>query len=394
MLRSSPPGIHPLRSGLGVRKWLADQLMNASLAATNSLYATLYTIPLICALGARVGSWAEVSTVAHLDPDLLTLGPESFVADLASLGSARYHHGNVALAPTTVGRRSFVGNAAVVPAGTELGDGSLIGVHTTPPASGVPAGSSWLGSPAIFLPRRQESQSFGDELTFRPSRRRVVERLAIEYLRVTLPATMLGAVGFLTLLAIADVARHASLGVLIAATPALLVLAGLGATLAVIILKWTIVGRYRPRVEPLWSRFVRRTELVTGLYETVAVPSLLGGLTGTPMLGPVLRLFGARIGRRTWLGTTFLTEFDLVRIGDDGAVGPLSSLQTHLFEDRVMKMSTVTIGPQATVGARSVVLYDAEVGAGATLDALSLVMKGERVPAGTRWRGIPCRAAG
>jgi amino acid adenylation domain-containing protein len=134
VLRSSPPGIHPLRTGLGVRKWLADQLMNASLAATNSLYATLYTIPLIRALGARVGSWAEVSTVAHLDPDLLTLGPESFVADLASLGSARYHHGNVALAPTTVGRRSFVGNAAVVPAGTELGDGSLIGVHTTPPA--------------------------------------------------------------------------------------------------------------------------------------------------------------------------------------------------------------------------------------------------------------------
>ena len=64
MLRSSPSGIHPLRSGLGVCKWLADQLMNASLAVTNSLYATLYTIPLICALGARVGSWAEVSTVA------------------------------------------------------------------------------------------------------------------------------------------------------------------------------------------------------------------------------------------------------------------------------------------------------------------------------------------
>ena len=71
-------------------------------------------------------------------------------------------------------------------------------------------------------------------------------------------------------------------------------------------------------MEPLWSRFVRRAELVTGLYEAAAVPALLYMLTGTPMLAPVLRLFGAHIGRRTWIGTTYLTEFDLVEIGDDG----------------------------------------------------------------------------
>ena len=72
-------------------------------------------------------------------------------------------------------------------------------------------------------------------------------------------------------------------------------------------------------------------------------------------------------------------------------IGGTTSLQTHLFEDRVMKMSTVTVGAGCTVGSRAVVLYDAELGAGAELDALSLAMKGEVLPAGSRWRGIPAR---
>ena len=55
----------------------------------------------------------------------------------------------------------------------------------------------------------------------------------------------------------------------------------------------------------------------------------------------MLRCSAPSIGRRTWIGTTYLTEFDLVEIGDDAMVGREVSLQTHLFEDRVMKMSTV-----------------------------------------------------
>jgi carbonic anhydrase/acetyltransferase-like protein (isoleucine patch superfamily) len=100
---------------------------------------------------------------------------------------------------------------------------------------------------------------------------------------------------------------------------------------------------------------------------------------------------GARIGRRACVLTTYLTEFDLVHIGDDATIGTEASLQTHLFEDRVMKMSTLVVGPQASVGPRSVVLYDAALGAGCALDALSPAMKGEALPGESRWRGIPAR---
>ena len=81
-----------------------------------------------------------------------------------------------------------------------------------------------------------------------------------------------------------------------------------------------------------------------------------------------------------------------MEIGDDAAIGGSTSLQTHLFEDRVMKMSTIKIGAGASIGSRSVVLYDTEIGAGASLDALSLVMKGESLPADSSWRGVPARA--
>ena len=58
-----------------------------------------------------------------------------------------------------------------------------------------------------------------------------------------------------------------------------------------------------------------------------------------------------------------------------------------------MKMSTVRIGAGATVGDRGIVLYDATIGDDAALESLSLVMKGEQLPTGTRWRGIPAEEA-
>ena len=186
----------------------------------------------------------------------------------------------------------------------------------------------------------------------------------------------------------------ASVGLTALALPALWFASGVALPAVVVLVKKVLVGTYQPLVRPLWSTFVRRTELVTGLYENVVVPSLLGALTGTPFIAPVLRALGARIGRRCYLETTYLTEFDLVSVGDDCAIGRACSLQTHLFEDRVMKMSRLHIGDGCSIGPRAVVLYDSVLEAGVQLDALSLVMKGETLPAGSRWRGSPARRFG
>ena len=353
VLAHAPVGIHRVRCLLGVRKWIADKLLEFSLMFTNSLYATLYTVPWLRVLGARVGRGAEVSTAAHLDPDLLILAQECFVADMASVGS-RHLCQRPGRVPAHRGRQSGVRRQRRIRAGRarRLGDGSLIGVGTVPPGDRVPDGTSWLGSPAMHLPVRQSSGFFAEEQTFRPRRGLVAHRLAIESSRATLPASVLGLTFYLYLLVLSELANGRALPV-----PALVApFAAVAASIAVIAYcaatKRNVVGTYRPRVEPLWSTFVRRAEFVTGLYEAAAVPAGLGLLVGTPFLPPVLRWFGARIGRRTWIGTTYLTEFDLVEIGDDATVGTEVSLQTHLFEDRVMKMSVVTVGAGATIGTR------------------------------------------
>jgi non-ribosomal peptide synthetase-like protein len=391
-LPATPPGIHHLRSKIGLEKWLGDKLQELSLLLTNSMYATLFTPMWLRALGAKVGPGAEVSTIAHVDPDLLTLGEGSFVADMAGVGSATYANGHIALRPTEIGSRAFVGNAAFIPSGSVVGAGSLVGVQTLPPPGGTEPGSSWLGSPPFFLPRREMYDEFTEEQTFAPSRGRVRARYAIEALRIVLPSSLLAVAMFGTLYGLSVIAGAWGTLATVLLAPLVALTSSVAVVLVVAALKWVVVGRYRRRVEPLWSGFVRRTEFVTGVYEAAAVPALLGFLTGTPMLGPVLRLFGARIGRRTLIDTTYLTEFDLVRIGDDVTVGTNASLQTHLFEDRVMKMGEVVLRDRAGVGSRSVVLYDTVVEEDATLASLSLVMKGETLPAGSTWAGIPAQA--
>ncbi|MFE4372565.1 Pls/PosA family non-ribosomal peptide synthetase [Streptomyces sp. NPDC056835] len=384
-----PVGVHPVRSSLGVRKWASDKLLEISLTFTNSLYATLYTVPWLRLLGARIGRGAEVSTVSHIDPDLLTLRDGSFVADLANVGGATFAAGQVAFGPTEVGERAFIGNSALLLAGTRTGPGSLVGVGTVPPQGDVPDGTTWLGSPAICLPVRQSSGSFPEELTFRPTRKAVCQRLGIEFLRITMPTSVLGMSAYLYLLALSWLTRRPGLLVPVLLAPVLMMITSLVVISYCAAVKRVVIGVYRPRVEPLWSLFVRRTEFVTGLFEAAAVPAGVGFLIGTPYLPVILRRFGARVGRGTWIGTTFLTEFDLVDIGDNAAIGMRVSLQTHLFEDRVMKMSLVTVEDGASVGTRAVVLYDSVVGEDVQLGALSLLMKGEHLTAGTSWRGIP-----
>lgn len=394
VLPRTPRGIQPAFSLTGVRKWVSDSLFGLSLTLTNSLYATLYTPPWLRLLGARIGPGCEVSTAAQIDPDLLALGEGSFVADMAAVGPAAFAGGWLCARPTEVGTRAFVGNAALVPAGTSVPNGALVGVSSIAPPGGADENTSWLGSPAMYLPARQPSASFPEEQTFRPTRGAVRHRLFVEFFRATLPASLLGTAMFGYLVLLRQIGATGSMAAAMLLAPLLAAVAGGLVILFCAAAKRVLIGRYRPRVEPLWSRWVRRTELVTGLYETAAVPAGIAMLAGTPFLPVALRLFGARIGKRVWLGTTYLTEFDLVEIGDDAAVAGKVSLQTHLFEDRVMKMAPVLVRSGANVGTRSVVLYDSVVGDEVTLGALSLVMKGERLTEGTSWQGIPAQPQG
>jgi non-ribosomal peptide synthetase-like protein len=284
----------------------------------------------------------------------------------------------------------------VLPAGAEIGDGVLIGVLSVPPrgrADALRADSSWFGTPAMFLPRRQIAAQFDEGSTFRPTRRLRAQRALIEFIRVILPISCIVALTSLMMSFVVTLNDDYgwSIGQIAAIFPLLYLAYGAAAGLFVVALKWLVVGRYRPVEKPLWSRYVWRSELVTSTHENLAVPFFTALLRGTPFLPAYFRLLGCKLGRRVFLETTDITEFDVVTIGDDAALNSDCGPQTHLFEDRVMKTSTISIGARCTVGGGSIVLYDARMEPDSSLGDLSMLMKGETLPAGTHWQGSPAQ---
>jgi len=128
------------------------------------------------------------------------------------------------------------------------------------------------------------------------------------------------------------------------------------------------------------------------MYWGMAGKVLLDHLRGTPFLPWALRLYGAKMGRGIYMDSTDITEFDCVNVGDYTAINATSALQTHLYEDRVMKVGRVTVGQGVTVGCTATVLYDTHIGDFARIGPLSIIMKGEDLPAHTAWHGAPAVA--
>ena len=386
-------GRYPTLSFYYLRKWFVDQTLDLSLDILGPLYASVYLTPWYKLLGAKLGSGAEISTASFISPDLLSIGEESFIADNVSLGAARVRDGFLTIGTNHIGRRTFIGNSALLPPDTTLGDSVLIGCLSTAPRGkdGLREGATWLGSPPMCLPERQQSTAFGDETTFHPSAKLRVQRAVIEFVRVIAPSTcfiILLSLLFSSLLLLRD---WFSVWETMLFFPMLYLGCAMVATLLGIGMKWLLVGRYQPGEKPLWSTFVWRNELLNALHEHLAVPFLVGPLTGTPFIGWYFRALGARVGRRVYMETTDLTEFDLVQVEDEAALNADCTIQTHLFEDRVMKMSRIRIGRRCGVGAGSLVLYDTQMEDGASLGDLSLLMKNEVLPARTQWEGIPAR---
>jgi non-ribosomal peptide synthetase-like protein len=388
------PGTYPLHGWFYWRKWFVDKLLELSLDVLGPLYATLYLAPWYRLLGAKIGRRAEVSTASFISPDLLEIDDEGFIADAVALGAPRIERGTMRIGRCRVGKRSFVGNSALLPPDSVLGDNCLVGCQSTlPPVRALAAkdDTDWLGSPAFPLRQRQKSTAYREEQTFNPPARLWLLRATIELFRVSLPLSAFIVLASLILSAVVLLQDEVSATAVALLFPLLYAAAALAAVLFTTAVKWVLKGRYRPGERPLWSPFVWTAELVATLQEHLADLMLLDALRGTPFLSPFLRLLGAKVGRRAYIETTDMTEYDLVTIGDDVALNRDCTVQTHLFEDRVMKMSTVAIGDGCSVGAVSLVLYDTALEAGSSLGSLSLQMKGEVLPAGSAWEGIPAR---
>ena len=392
--RDVKPGKYSLYSWFYVKKWLVDQMNSISLIVLHPIYATLFITPYFRAFGAKIGKKTEISTASNVTYPLLNIGDRSFIADSVTLGEADVRGQQLILENTYIDNNSFVGNSALIPQGYHLGSDMLIGVLSVPPTKEQLEQNDdtkdWFGSPSIAIPKRQQSESFDDVKTFSPTKKLIIFRGIVEFIRIILPQTVILICSIYFIAYTSELLYNESIAKIVLKLPFYyLLFMGIPVFLITVILKWLIVGKYKSINIPMWDIKVWKSELVTSTYEALSIPFLLEYLKGTPWLPLLLRLFGVKTGKRVYLNTADFTEYDMISLGNDVALNEDSGAQTHLFEDRVMKIGYVNIGNRVTIGSRSIILYNTNIEDDVNIESLSLVMKGETLQKNTTWGGSP-----
>ena len=377
-------GWHPVRSRVGWQVWATERLMDSSRTFLFPLYASMLTPIWLRLLGADIGKDVEASTVLMV-PKFTKVADGAFLADDTMVASYELGGGWLFISHAKVGKRAFLGNSGMAAPGRRVPKHGLVAVLSAAPTK-AKSGSSWLGSPPVRL-RRSAGDSDATR-TFAPPLKLKVARGCVETFRLV-PMMVTFGIGLGVLFALNALAAVGGYPLALLLGGLVLMIAGAVACGISVAAKWLVVGRIGRVEHPLWSSFVWRNEVSDTFVEMVAAPWFARPATGTVAMNLWLRALGAHIGRGVWCESYWLPEADLVTLEDGATVERGCVVQTHLFHDRIMPMDTVTLENGATLGPQCVALPASGIGAGATVGPASLVMRGDVVPASTRWQGNP-----
>ncbi|MFI0607017.1 MAG: amino acid adenylation domain-containing protein [Anaerolineae bacterium] len=381
-----PERVHSRWSRTALAIWLRTGMVQS---AGIWLSGSLFWPPWLRLAGMRIGPGAEVSTIIDVLPETVTIGAESFFADGIYFCQPRHHRGTITVAPTRLGRHSFLGNHALVTAGHSYPDDFFLGVSTVAGALQAERGGDWFGHPPLSLPRRAVVAA-DRRLTYQPDALRYATRLFWELARFALPALPLGLALLWWRLILTWSARTTPTAMATAVVPLITAATLLLPPLAIVALKWLLLGRVRPGQHAFWSCWCGRWDFLFMAWGQWA-RGLLTALEGSLVLNAFLRLTGMHIGRRVVLGSGFtqVVDPDMLHLGDDATVA--CNFQAHSFEDRVLKIDHLYIGAGATVGPGAVVFYGADIGAGAQVAPHAVVMKRDRLAGARSYGGHPAR---
>lgn len=137
---------------------------------------------------------------------------------------------------------------------------------------------------------------------------------------------------------------------------------------------WPVLG---------WARYMASIHVVRVLAGTL--------FRATPVWTTYLRLSGARMGRRVWVASLSLSDYNLLEFDDDVVIGDGVHISGHTVEDGIVRTAGVRLGRHVTVGLGSVIAIGVEAGPDCQVGAMSFVPKHTRLDAGATYVGIPVR---
>ena len=249
-----------------VRKWFVDRLINFSRTFLLPVYATLYTPALMRLLGAWIGRRCEISTVSNITPDFLRIGDESFLADGAMIGGMRIFRGRAEIEDQLHRLANFCGQQRSAARQRQTRQRYADRLHLPAACRAIhPAGRQQLaGIASVSASAFATGVHFDEKLIYRPTRKMFAARLGTDALRILIPAMI--AIVQIQLFVMLHSGWPGDLLSAIAMGTAAALSLELGGALCVIALKWMLLGKYRPVVVPLWSRYVWFNEIVNGAF--------------------------------------------------------------------------------------------------------------------------------
>ncbi len=159
-------------------------------------------------------------------------------------------------------------------------------------------------------------------------------------------------------------------------------------TVVPILVKWVVIGRWKPAEIPAWTVAYLRFWTVRMLLRLNPMVFFVG----SPLGVIYLRALGAKVGRHVVILTPVLPVCtDLLTIGSDTVISRDAVLNGYRAEAGAILTGPITIGSGVYVGAQAVLDIHTSLGDGAQLGHVSTLLPGQIVPAGQRWHGVPAR---
>ncbi|MDP4197466.1 MAG: amino acid adenylation domain-containing protein, partial [Bacteroidota bacterium] len=150
-----------------------------------------------------------------------------------------------------------------------------------------------------------------------------------------------------------------------------------------IIVKWVVIGRYKPGRYQLWGSYYFRWWFVR-LFR--GPPSIFAG---TPLMPIYLRLMGSKVGKDCYIGTNNMQIFDLISIGDKTSIEQDTQLLGYTVEDGYLVLGKVEVGSECYVGTHSILCPGTKMEDGSMLLEQSMISEGVTIPSGESWSGAP-----
>jgi non-ribosomal peptide synthetase-like protein len=342
-----------------------------------------YDLPEVRQTGSNFGE-----VVKHVTPFLTSVGSGTMVADKLSIINADFSNTSFRLSQVSIGAETFLGNRIAYPSQAKTGDNCLLATKVMVPLEGpVREGVGLLGAPSFEIPRSVKRDKQLD-VDAEQLRRGLVAKNIHNTVTLTMMLLSQWILFFVvTLLYLVAVDSWASLGVGafgLATVGIFLFTVGYNVLLDRLVRPLMAL---RPQGCSIYDRAFWRHER----YWKIASITYLEIFNGTPIRPVLLRLLGARIGRRVFDDGVGMPERRFTAVGDECTLNVGSVLQCHSQEDGGFKSDRIAIGAGCTLGVDAWVHYGVTMGEGAVLATGSFLMKGEEVPPNEEWGGNPAK---